>query len=148
MNFDDRLEEHDRLATWRGALNRPTYFGFARNALCGDEIWLHLEVVNDSIRQASFHGQACVVSQACASMLCEGSEGQPVDEVLASTAEQLMDFAIRELTINRQRCALTAWEALFQALNGAAKHCTSVQLLCNCDEDQHLESPQPINKPP
>ena len=148
MSFDDRLEEHDRLATWRGALNRPTFVGFARNALCGDEIWLDLEVVNNLIRQARFHGQGCVVSQACASMLCEGIEGKSVDEVLASTAEQVMDFAIRELTINRQRCALTAWEALFEALNGAAKHCTSVQLPCNCEEDEDLKSPQPVDKLP
>ena len=73
---------------------------------------------------------------------------QPLKTSGPRSGLQLMDFAIRELTINRQRCALTAWEALFQALNGTAKHCTSVQLLCNCDEDQHVESPQPINKPP
>ena len=148
MNFDDRLEEHDRLATWRGALNRPTYFGFARNALCGDEIWLHLEVVNDSIRQAGFHGQGCVVSQACASMLCEGIEGEPADSVLASTAEQVMDFAIRELTINRQRCALTAWDALLQALNGTARHGKSVSLPCNCDDHEDPKSPRSVDKPP
>ncbi len=148
MSFDDRLVEHDRLATWRGALNRPTYVGFARNPLCGDEIWLDLEIVQNSIRQARFHGQGCVVSQACASMLCEGIEGKSVVAVLASTADHVMDFAIRELTINRQRCALTAWDALLQALNGTAIHGKSVNLPCSCDNDEVLTSPQPINKPP
>ncbi len=148
MSFDERLEEHNQLATWRGALNRPTYVGFARNSLCGDEIWLDLEVVKNSIRQARFHGQGCVVSQACASMLCEGIEGKPVDEVLASTAEQVMAFAIRELTINRQRCALTAWEALFHALNGIVKHRKSVGLPCSCNDDEVLKTQQPVEKPP
>jgi len=120
MSFDDRLKEHDRLATWRVALNRPTFVGFARNALCGDEIWLDLEVVRNSIHQAGFHGQRCVVSQAYASMLCKGIEGKPVDEVLASTAEQVMNFAIQDLTKNRQRCAMTPWEALYEALPAAA----------------------------
>ncbi len=147
MSFDDRLVEHDRLATWRGALNRPTYVGFARNSLCGDEIWLDLEIVQNSIRQARFHGQGCVVSQACASMLCEGIQGKPADAVLASTADQVMDFAIRELTINRQRCALTAWDALIQALNGIVKHGKSVGLPCNCN-DEVLTSPQSTDKPP
>ena len=148
MSFDDRLVEHDRLATWRGALNRPTYVGFARNPLCGDEIWLDLEIVQNSIRQARFHGQGCVVSQACASMLCEGIQGRPADAVLASTADQVMDFAIRELTINRQRCALTAWEALFYALNGIVKHRKSVNLPRSCDNNEVLTSPELTDKPP
>jgi len=148
MSFDDRLEEHDRLAKWRGALNRPTYVGFARNSLCGDEIWPDLEVVQNSIQQARFHGQGCAVSQACASMLCEGIEGKSVDEVLASTADQVMDFAIRELTINRQRCALTAWDALLQALNGIVKHGKSVGLPCGCNDDEVLNTQQPVEKPP
>jgi len=80
-------------------------------------------------------------------MLCEGIEGKSVDEVLASTAEQVMDFAIRDLTINRQRCALTAWEALFQALNGIVKHRKSVGLPCNCNYEV-LTSPQSVDKPP
>ncbi len=148
MSFDDRLGEHDRLATWQGALNRPTFVGFARNALCGDEIWLDLEVAQNSIRQARFHGQGCVVSQACASMLCQGIEGKPVDEVLESTAEQVMNFAIRDLTINRQRCALTAWEALFQALNGAATNRKLICLPCDCDAADLQESSRAVDHPP
>lgn len=120
MSFDDRITEHDRLATWRGALNRPTFVGFARNAVCGDEIWLDLEVVKNSIRQARFHGQGCVVSQACASMLCEGIEGRSVDEIVVSTAEQLMNFDLGILSIDQQCCALTPWEALCQAIPRAA----------------------------
>jgi NifU-like protein involved in Fe-S cluster formation len=73
--------------------------------------------------------QGCIVCQACASMLCEGIKGKPVDEVLESTADQVMDFAIRELTINRQRCALTAWDALLQALNGIVKHRKSLSIV-------------------
>jgi nitrogen fixation protein NifU and related proteins len=148
MTFDDRITEHDRLATWRGALIRPTFVGFARNALCGDEIWLDLEIVQNSVRQARFHGQGCVDSQACASMLCEGIEGKSVHEVLASTADQVMEFAIRELTINRQRCALTAWDALLQALNGIVKHRKSAGLPCSCNDDEVLKTQQPVEEPP
>lgn len=129
MSSDDRIAEHDRLATCRGVLNRPSFVGFARNSHCGDEIWLDLEVVKNSIRQARFHGQGCVVSQACASMLCEGIEGRPVDEIVVLTAEQLMNFDFRNLSIDQQRCALTPWEALCQAIpraatNGAGRVCS------------------------
>jgi hypothetical protein len=59
-----------------------------------------------------------------------------------------MDFAIQELTINRQRCALTAWDALLQALNGTLKHGKSVNLPCSCDNDEVLTSPELTDKPP
>jgi len=49
-----QLFEHDRLSTWRGALNCPTYVGFARNPLCRDEVWVDLEVVEGVTRQARF----------------------------------------------------------------------------------------------
>jgi len=81
-------------------------------------------------------------------MLCEGIEGKSVDEVLASTAEQVMDFAIRDLTINRQRCALTAWKALFQALPGAATNRKSIRLPCDCDATGVQESSRAVDKPP
>jgi len=147
MNNDDRITEHDRLSRWQGALNRPTFVGLARNPVCGDEIWLDLEVVQDSIRQARFHGQGCVVSKACASMLCKGIEGKSVDELFASTAEQVMDFAIGNLPRNQQRCALTAWEALFQALHETAQHSKAVQLPCNCDEGAVGKSPNYDHEP-
>ena len=128
MSFNDRVAEHGWLATWRGALNCPTFVGFARSLHCGDEIWLDLEVVQNSIRQARFHGQGCVVSQACASMLCEGIEGRSVDEIVELMAEQLMNFDFRVLSIDQQCCALTPWEALCQAIpraatNGAGRVC-------------------------
>lgn len=144
----DRVSEHDRLSTWHGALNRPTHVGFARNPLCGDEVWVDLEVAGCTISQARFHGQGCVVSQACASMLCEGIEEKVVDELLTMTAEQVMDFAIHALSMNRQRCALTAWEALLRALHGA--DATGEKVLATCDigvVDEPV-TPDPVAKPP
>jgi len=144
----NRISEHDRNTKRRGPLNRPTHVGFARNPLCGDEVWLDLDVVGDAIRQARFHGQGGVVSQACASMLCEGIEGKPVDDVLASTAEEVMDFAIRELTINRQRCALTAWDALLRALLGANSNSVRGLPACHVEAATERGSPDPVAKPP
>ncbi|RLS54290.1 MAG: iron-sulfur cluster assembly scaffold protein [Planctomycetota bacterium] len=144
----NRIADYDRQSTWRGALNRPTHLGFARNPLCGDEVWVDLEVVVGAIREARFHGQGCVVSQACASMLCEGIEGKSVDEVLASTAENMMDFAIRELTMNRQRCALTAWDALLRALLAANANGERGLPACHVETVGDSVSPDPVSKPP
>ncbi|GIX04971.1 MAG: hypothetical protein KatS3mg114_0840 [Planctomycetaceae bacterium] len=94
----------------------PSHSGYARNPLCGDEVSVDVEVVEDVIRHIRFRGQGCVVSQACASMLCEGVEGKSIEELLKATPKELMEFEFRELTMNRQRCALVGYEALMKAI--------------------------------
>jgi len=116
MSVSDRIEDHNASRRWLGRMLHPTLMGFARNALCGDEIEIDVAVESHLVFKCRFHGQGCMVSQACASMLCEGVEGKSVDEVLKATPEELMEFEIRELTMNRQRCALIAYEALMNAL--------------------------------
>lgn len=113
---ESRLQEHSDTLGWRGNLACRSHLGFARNPLCGDETWIDLLLDNDLVAKIRFRGQGCIVSQACASMLCEGVEGKSVEEVLKATPEELMEFEIRELTMNRQRCALIAYEALINAL--------------------------------
>lgn len=148
MSEFGRLTDHDRLHTWRGAINRPTHVGFARNPLCGDEVWVDLDVVGGTIRQARFHGQGCMVSQACASMLCEGIEEKLLDDVMAQSAEEVMDFEIRELSMNRQRCALTAWEAFLRALHDSEANGERVVHSSHVESVAELESADPVAKPP
>lgn len=115
----ERLLDYVTSIDWKTGL-RPCIgnnSGFARNSLCGDEIWIDLLVENASMSKIRFRGQGCMVSQACASMLCEGVEGKSVEDVLKAAPEELMDFEIRELTMNRQRCALIGYEALMNALS-------------------------------
>lgn len=135
-----RITDHDRLSTWHGTLDRASHIGFGRNPLCGDEVWVELIVAREIIQQIRFHGQGCVVSQACASMLCEGVEGKAVKQVLVATPEALMAFEIRELTMNRRQCALVAYEALRQAfinlLNSSTGEWDSVGEITASDEVQ------------
>jgi len=115
----NRILEHDRLSTWRGELAQPTHAGYARNALCGDEVWLSFLVTSGVIEQMRFRGRGCVISQACASMLCEGVEGLSVEQILNMSAEELLDFEITQLSIHKQQCALTAFQALQRTLADA-----------------------------
>jgi len=112
----ERIREHDRLSTWQGELAQPTHTGYGRNTLCGDEVWLTLKVSEGVIEQIRFRGRGCVISQACASMLCEGAEGQSVEQILKMSAEELLDFEIAQLSIHKKQCALTAFQALQRIL--------------------------------
>lgn len=118
MTLADRIAEYDRRLACRGSLSHPTTTGYARNPLCGDEVWIDLVMASDTVQQIRFRGRGCLVSQACASMLCEGAEGKAIGYLRTATPENLMAFELRDLTMNRQRCALVAFEALCRALDG------------------------------
>ena len=112
----ERMLEHVSRTTWRGVISSASCSGYARQPLCGDELWIDVAVVDGIISQVRYRGQGCAVSQACASMVCEGAERQAVERVLSMTAEELMDFTVTPLSGWKQKCALLGWEALRMAL--------------------------------
>ena len=73
----------------------------------------------DDIR---FEGCGCVVSQACASMLCEGVFGRSIAAIMVASPEELMQFYISGFSVNRQQCALLAYETLMRGLRTLEQH--------------------------
>jgi len=106
-----------------------------RNPVCGDEITLRLRVDGDGIRDVTWEGAGCSISQSSASMLAELAEGMPRDEASALIGrfrdalrsrgaipldeEEFGDAAalsgVSRYTA-RVKCAMLAWVALEDAL--------------------------------
>jgi nitrogen fixation NifU-like protein len=107
------------------------------NPLCGDHFSVYLELEGDSIRDISFHGSGCAISQASASMMTQTVKGKTKAE-----AEKLFD-QFRKLVTGqsaangnraelgklaafsgvsefpmRVKCATLAWHILHAALQG------------------------------
>jgi nitrogen fixation protein NifU and related proteins len=106
------------------------------NPLCGDEIEIHAMLDDGVVKEVSFEGQGCSISQASASMLTESIQGKPVDEASALAAEfrGMMegrvdpdDDAFGDLVALkgvakypvRIKCAVLAWDILQEALGDA-----------------------------
>jgi nitrogen fixation NifU-like protein len=51
------------------------------NPLCNDEVFLHLKVEDDIVREIGFEGSGCAISMASASMMTEAVKGHRLDEV-------------------------------------------------------------------
>ena len=117
-----RLLDHADEPAWRGRLSEPTSTLAGRNPLCGDQIRLELRLEEDRIAEAKFEGQGCLVSQACASMLCEGAIGRTIEELLAIPAGDLLEFDVSQLTVNRRQCALLAHGLLRRMLDEGGRH--------------------------
>jgi nitrogen fixation protein NifU and related proteins len=135
MSVDDLYQEII-LDHYRSPRNKRACDGNATrvhhdNPLCGDELDLYVQVEDGRIRQATFQGQGCAISQASASMMTEAVEGKTVAEALSlgETMREMMhghpaatevgDLVALEGVAKfpvRVKCALLAWVALRDAL--------------------------------
>lgn len=106
-----------------------------KNPICGDEITLRVRVDGDVIRDVTWEGAGCSISQASASMLTGLADGLTREaaatlighfrEVLRSRGQQELDedefgdaaalSGVSKFTA-RVKCAMLAWVALEDAL--------------------------------
>jgi nitrogen fixation protein NifU and related proteins len=104
-----------------------------RNPTCGDEITLHLSVIDGRIAEGRFQGQGCSISQASASMMTELVRGKSPEEArsLAMRFREMLqgdEAAGRDARLGSSRalsgvarvparigCAMLAWVALEEA---------------------------------
>ena len=110
-----------------------------RNPVCGDQLKLFLTLENDRIIEAAFVGSGCCISKASASLLTENVKGKSRSEATAlfdqvralvttghgSDMGKLAVFAGVHKYPARVKCAILAWHALLEALNGGAKPVTT-----------------------
>jgi nitrogen fixation NifU-like protein len=105
------------------------------NPLCGDEIEIHALLADGVVKEVSFEGQGCSISQASASMLTESVQGKPMDEASALVADfrGMMEGRVEPDEDSfgdlvalkgvakypvRIKCAVLAWDVLQEALSG------------------------------
>jgi nitrogen fixation NifU-like protein len=119
-----------------GRLLHPTLANRGHNPLCGDEIELSVGIDehDDRIREISFSGRGCSISQASASMMTEIVKGQKLDEAAQAVqhfSEQMSsrDPAPKELEEEldalqgvkkypaRVKCALLPWTTLRETVD-------------------------------
>ncbi|WP_404430325.1 SUF system NifU family Fe-S cluster assembly protein [Microbacterium lacus] len=107
------------------------------NPICGDDVTLRVRITDDGgvIRDVTWEGSGCSISQASASMLTELVEGMPRAEAsalidgfrtaLRSRGEIILDEDIYldatalsgvSKYVARVKCAMLAWVALEDAL--------------------------------
>ncbi len=132
--YQQLILEHYRKPRNKGALPGATVVVHMANPMCGDEIRLHLRLDEDErVREATFLGQGCSISQASVSMMTVRLKGGTLDEALALAERftQMMhgsDEAARDRKLGelralqgvskfpvRIKCALLGFDALQEA---------------------------------
>jgi nitrogen fixation NifU-like protein len=114
------------------------------NPTCGDEVTLRVTLAGDDIKDISYDGQGCSISQASASVLHELLTGRPVGEAMAVLGsftelmgsrgqlepdEDVLGDGIAFAGVSkypaRVKCALLAWMAFKDATAQAAAQDTA-----------------------
>ena len=103
------------------------------NPLCGDRLTVYVRIDNGVIVDVAFHGSACAIAKASASLMTEHVTGRTVveagkrrerfEQMIAARPGQPVDdlgtltplAAVRQFPM-RVKCAALAWQALQAAL--------------------------------
>ena len=134
--YTELIAEHSQSKENRRTLPNVTIRERGHNPSCGDEITLQVEVADGIIKDATFSGVGCAISQASTDMMIELLRGKKVDDAkkLAelfikmikgevtddAELEELDEAAALKNIANmpaRVKCATLAWHTLETALN-------------------------------
>lgn len=133
--YTELIREHSNNKFNKRPLEDKTHSELGHNPSCGDEITLNLQVEDGVVKDASYEGIGCAISQASASMMVDAIKGKTVEEArdLAATfigmikgeiedeeeLEKLDDAIVFEnikVLPARVKCAVLAWHTLDEIL--------------------------------
>lgn len=137
--YQELILDHSKRPHGFGLAEADDHTGtsYQRNPICGDEVTLRVRVSEDgqSIRDVTWEGQGCSISQASASMLVDLVNGVPREkatELIDGFREALRSRGTIELDEDvyedaaalsgvskfsaRVKCAMLAWVALEEGL--------------------------------
>lgn len=141
--YQEVILDHNRKPRNWGRLDSPSHHAEGLNPLCGDHIWITLEVSDEEVRNVAFEGQSCAICKASASMMTANVKGKSVAEV-EQLIREFRDMATGKLDVTQQanhlgrlavfagvkdlpsrvKCAILPWHTLHAAVNQQASTST------------------------
>jgi nitrogen fixation NifU-like protein len=134
--YTELIMEHNRSGHNKKALVDPDIRERGHNPSCGDDITLELKLDRNIIKDASFTGVGCAISQASTSMMIDLIKGLTTEKALnlveifiamikkeitdENQLEKLEDAIVLQNISNmpaRVKCAVLAWHTLKEAIS-------------------------------
>ncbi|MDT8408945.1 MAG: SUF system NifU family Fe-S cluster assembly protein [Wenzhouxiangellaceae bacterium] len=79
--YQARILEHNRCPHNHFELDQASHSGHGSDALCGDDLWIWLQISDGIVEAASWTGEACAITTASASMLTDWLAGRQVAQL-------------------------------------------------------------------
>lgn len=136
--YQEIIIDHNRNPRNHHAMADATTQANGFNPLCGDKLTVYLKIEGSDIKDLSFVGCGCAISQASASLMTEALEGKTVQEahelferfhtMLTREDDEQQLLSLDKLTVlagvraypARVKCATLAWHTLEAALKKEA----------------------------
>lgn len=112
--FNDIIVENFSNPAFAGEMEGADMALELGNPVCGDRIKVQLKLDGDQIQQVRYQAWGCATSLATGNIFCAYADGQPLDKVLATSAE-MMEQLLGELEPAQHHC-LEMLQALFAQL--------------------------------
>ena len=131
--YQQVILDHNRRPSNRGKLPTATRVAHGDNPSCGDQCSVYLDLDGDRIKDLSFDGSGCAISQASASLMTTQLKGKTAAEAqklfdefhhivtTGEAPEEISDiaaFAGVHAFPARIKCATLGWHAALNALKG------------------------------
>lgn len=138
--YQQVILDHNRRPRNRGKLPTANRVAHGDNPSCGDQCSVYLDLEGDRIKDISFDGSGCAISQASASLMTTQLKGKTSAEAEAlfkdfreivtsgNPPEEISDigaFAGVHAFPARIKCATLGWHAALNALKGDATPATT-----------------------
>ena len=137
--YQEVILDHCKKPRNWGQVAEATHKAEGINPLCGDHLWVSMNVVGEKITDIQYEGESCAICMASGSMMTTKVKGKACSEaldlteqfrVLTTEAEDkdepsglgsLAVFSgIRDLP-SRVKCALLPWHTLIAAINSQSE---------------------------
>ncbi|MEO0144943.1 MAG: iron-sulfur cluster assembly scaffold protein [candidate division WOR-3 bacterium] len=113
--FEHPLFIYYKYPRYKGKLKKFNASFHLGNPSCGDEIIFYVYIEDNKIKEISYEGHGCSISQASADILSDWAINKTVEEVLKLSDSEFLDM-LGGVIQTRLKCALLSIETLRKAL--------------------------------
>lgn len=117
--YKENILDHYKYPRNKKELSEYTFSHQEHNPLCGDEIKCYVLLNHTAIKDISFTGQGCAISQAAASLLTEELQGKPIEIIKMMGPWDVYNLLGIPISHTRSKCALLALKTIQRGLDHA-----------------------------
>ena len=103
--YNEIIMEHGLNSPYKKELDSPTCSALGHNPNCGDEIRINVVIEGGVIKDMSFTGSGCAISQGSTSLMIQTLIGQDVDKA-KSVITSFLNLIKREKISDAERVSL------------------------------------------
>ncbi|MCK5026959.1 MAG: SUF system NifU family Fe-S cluster assembly protein [Candidatus Pacebacteria bacterium] len=122
--YKQNILDHYKYPHNKGVLEGCSVSQDGANPSCGDTVVLYLDIKDNVIRDVSFDGDGCAISQAATSMLTDKIKGMSLQDVKLLTPGDIYTMLGVTISPGRVKCALLSYGALCDAIETFEKNKT------------------------